>query len=190
MKTPLIFKVLVPVLFLGVCASVAAIWDGRSINCFPSPDKQSKFFQSYAAQQVVDSFASRQYGGQREEGTSAGAGQNSVTNDRAIVPMFTIQHEKTVALMLALRDDMSAQLTRSKAVILSESGDPQSGFRFTYQLGRDVGSATIAPIATRNWANRSASLPQGMQDVAIDIKISEKWFPTDQNAMQASLNNH
>lgn len=187
MTTRLFFRILVPVLFLGVCATVVAIWANRSLNCFPSPDKESTFLRSYAPKQVIDGFASKEFGGQREEGMSSAAGRNFVTNDRTIVPMFAIESDQTVAMMLALKDDMSKQLRVSKAEILSESGDPQSGFRFSYRLGRNVGTATIPPVVTRNSANRGASLPDGMQDVAINIKISEKWFPTDETATQASL---
>jgi len=175
-------------LLLLVCGTVrVAQWIEQSLWNYPTPDKPSALLQSYAPAKVVESFASQQYGRQTASGTSSGAGRKYVTNTRSIEPMFAIRTEDRVALLVALKSDMAAQLIHNRAEILSEGGDADSGFRFTYRLGKNLGTATIPPLAAKHWADHDRPLPSGIEDVDLNITISEKWFPQEAATIQASL---
>jgi hypothetical protein len=175
-------------LLLLVCGTVlVAEWIEQSLWYFPTPDKPSAFLRSYAPEKIVESFASQQYCRQTGYGTSSAAGRKYVTNTRSVEPMFAIRAEDRVALLVALKSDMSAQLIRNRAEILSERGDPDSGFRFTYRLGKNLGTATIPPLTAKHWTDHDRPLPTGIEDVDFNITISEKWFPQEAATIQASL---
>ena len=88
--------------------------------------------------------------------------------------------------MTALSSDVSAQLLRFGAQILSQSGDPRSGFHFDYKLGKSVGTVTISPLAPST-VYRGAPLPTGTMGFTVEIKVAEKWFPKEPGMIQAKL---
>ena len=88
--------------------------------------------------------------------------------------------------MVALDRDLLAQLTLNKAEILSQSGDSDRGFRFTYRLDSNLGSAIIQPLVAKSESLSGTPLPVGMLGVTPRIVIREKWFPKVSDALQAS----
>jgi hypothetical protein len=154
-------------------------------------DKQSVFIQKYNPQRVLDTFASSEG---EASGMSEGAGRKFVTTVRTMEPHLAIQPEKVTPLMNALRGDMSAQLIHNGAQILSQTGDPSSGFHFTYRLGKTLGSAIISPLIAKHWQYHTLqdgtrvpiTPPDGSQEMAANIVISEKWFPKESTVLQAS----
>ena len=74
--------------------------------------------------------------------------------------------------MSAMSGDVSAQLLRCGAQILSQSGEARDGFRFDYKLGMTLGSVVISPL-------KIISVKSGSTEnlrVAVDVSIEEKHF--------------
>jgi hypothetical protein len=183
---------------MGVIAAallVAAFWTFAAIMqrdgvCYyyPRPDRQSDFLQNYSPKSVMDSFVSKDsISSEFSAGNGSGAGRRFVPNEREFNGYFAIDTEKRLALMTALRDGLSLQLTQHRAVIVSRSGDAGSGFHFTYRLGQNVGSAAVLPVAINQRVRRNMPLPVGTQDIVAAVKVSEKWFPRESDSIQASI---
>jgi hypothetical protein len=159
----------------------------NSLYCHPGPGTMSVFLSSYSPQSAMDSFEIKQFGGETGNGMSSGSGRRFVSNNRSIEPRFVIRSEQRADLMNALNQDLAAQLRHRQAEILSESGDASRGFHFTYRLGQNLGSATIAPFRAGTESLNHRTLPPGLTDVSGKITIAEQWFPLEKNAVQASL---
>jgi len=100
-----------------------------------------------------------------------------------------MRFDKLLPLITALNDDLSAQLSLNGAQILSRSGDARTGFHYDYRLGKSLGSVTISPVSLDSGMHRAMPLPKCMADVATKVELTEKWYPKQQTAMQARLNN-
>jgi hypothetical protein len=120
------------------------------------------------------------------DGIGSGAGWKFVTNQRKIEPMFAIQTDMSTSLLTALSDDTAAQFTRAGATIISRSGDPASGFHFSYKDGTSVGSVTFLPLSDQARSSLNSPLGERVKEVRANIVISEKWFAQDSDAVQAS----
>ena len=162
----------------------------------PTEETKSEFIKKYTPehmQQVMKPFIS-----ERQDvlsGYSAGAGKNFVTNERTIEPYIAIQPAMVAQLMAALRDDLSAQLTRDGATLISESGAYPDRIRITYRLGQNIGSALLSSSVTNSRAahydltGAMVEPPAGTEYMIASIAISEKWFPKPEKALEASLKN-
>ncbi|MGA2350136.1 MAG: hypothetical protein ABSF70_06880 [Terracidiphilus sp.] len=203
MKTRWSILVGTSTLFIVICAIMAPAIDGLLVYS-PTPERESVFIRNYSALKVIGSFTSEKYlgqggaGGGSSEGFRFGIGSalpGYVANERSMEPFLTIRSNDRVPLMIALRADMVSQLIQDGAEILSNSGDPDSGFYLEYRIGKSIGSATIAPLTPKRWRERHYAdgrieyplLAAGTEDMAADISISEKWFPQESNAIRASL---
>ena len=179
-------------IYLSIGLLVALIVGGfvmtNSWYHYPGPGTMSAFLPSYSPQHVIDSFANKEFGGETGSGMSSGAGQRFVSNNRNFEPSFVMRTEQRADLMNALSQDLTAQLLNKHAEILSQSGDASRGFHFTYRLGQNLGSATIAPLRTGTESVDHRALPAGLTNVSSTITIAEQWFPREENAVQASLN--
>jgi hypothetical protein len=179
--------VLVPIsllLLVGVIVAVAAI---GHLRYFPSVEHKSTFLRNYSARPVIELFAFKQGPRSIGDGTSSGAGSKFVTNERKIDLMFAIQTDMRTPLTTALSEDMAARLTREGSTITSRSGDLASGFHLFYKDGTSVGSVTLLPLSDRAWPSLNPRLAEGVKVVRASIVISEKWFPQESGAVQASM---
>jgi hypothetical protein len=80
--------------------------------------------------------------------------------------------------MIALEQDLSSQLSRQGAEILSENGDPREGYR-KYQVDKSFGEVAVEPLNLINAASVAgprSRLPDDEQEVDVRITILEKWF--------------
>jgi len=179
----LIVGILCPVLTVVVVATIE-----HYSYVYPTPDKESVFLQNYTPP-PLDGYR----GGQA--GSSSSAGRTFVTNTRDFQPCLTLRSGQRDTLIKTLSDDMSVRLLRSGAEILSQSGDPHTGFHVSYKIGKSIGSATISPFAQSTCAGfHTDGTPVGIRELgpgtevlAGSIAITEKWFPKEPNATQARL---
>jgi hypothetical protein len=157
----------------------------------PTDQPQSAFLRNYNPQHALAPL--NPVPQNSSSGMSAGAGDKFVTNKRDFEFLIAIPPDKSALVMPALADDMAAQLTGDRAEILSRTGDPVSGFRLTYRIDQNLGSATLTPtspdprIAHYTHGGGRVPPPDGMQYVAAKIAISEEWYPKEATAIEASL---
>ena len=181
--------VLAPIAFLllvDVIVAVAAIGHLR-YRYSPSVEHQSAFLRNYSPRPVIELFAFRQVPLSIGDGTSSAAGWKFVTNERKIDPTFAIPTDMRIPLMTALSEDMAVQLTRDGSTIISRSGDPASGFHFSYKDGTSVGNVTLLPLSDQARSSNHPPLAEGLKEIRASIVISEKWFPQEPGAVRASL---
>jgi hypothetical protein len=171
-----------------------AVTSGPFGYYYPTEETKSDFIRKYTPehmQEVMKPFLSRSEEVQSSYG--AGAGKDFVTNDRTIEPYVAVQPEMMTQLMGALRDDLSAQLTHDGAKRISETGAYPDRIRITYRLGQNIGSAVLSSWVTNSRAShydRTGAMvepPEGTEYMIASIAISEKWFPKQEKALQASL---
>ena len=181
--------VLVPIsllLLVGVIVAAEAIGHLR-YRYSPSVEHESTFLRNYSPRPVIELFAFKQGPLSILDGTSSGAGWKFVTNERKIDPTFAIQTDMRTPLMTALSEDVAVQLSRDGSTIISRSGDPASGFHFSYKDGTSVGSVTLLPLSDQAWSSPNPALAEGVRVVRANIVISERWFPNEPGAVQASM---
>src|SRR5579872_133148 len=139
MKSP---RVLIAISLLLLAVGLN-IWD-RLYTLYPTPETESAFLKNYDPTDMMKRFND----GRGSSGASrtAAAGRDSVTHTAEFRGDFPLCSEKFVALMYALRDDVTAQLVGNGAQILNQIGEAQAGFHFDYKLGKTVGSVSIPPL--------------------------------------------
>ena len=89
--------------------------------------------------------------------------------------------------MNALGADALQQLANNGAEVLSQSGNPQEGFRFDYRINQSIGSLRILPLAIGTLIQRNISLPEGLEDVTVKIEQTEQWFPKKMSVIRISF---
>lgn len=152
----------------------------------PSPEHESAFLRNYSPRPVIELFAKQDpinLGG----GIGSGSGWKFVTNQRTINTIFAMEADRRASLMNALSEDMAALLTRNGAKILSRSGNTASGFHFSCKDGTSTGSVTLLPLSYTDRTSSNPPLAEGLKAVRADIVFSEKWFPQESGALQASM---
>jgi hypothetical protein len=181
--------VLVPMSLLLLVSIIAAgaVIGHQQYRYSPSVEHESSFLRNYSPGPVIELFAFKQDPPSIGDGTGSGAGRKFVTNERTIDLMFAIQTDIRTPLMTALSEDIAAQLTRFGSTIISRSGDPAVGFHFSYKDGTSVGSVTLLPLSDRARSSLNPPLAEGVKEVRANIVISEKWFPEESGAVQASM---
>lgn len=157
------------------------IWDRvhtfSSAPFSPTPETESAFLKNYTPKNVLKRFNDGQ--ASYSDGTTAGAGYESVTHTARFDGDFALCSEKFMPLMDALKDDVATQLVGNGARILSQVGEAPAGFHFDYKVGKTVGSLTISPLQlTSLLLGRTMPQPNCMVGVHTSIEVAEKWFPT------------
>jgi hypothetical protein len=174
-------------LLLILCSAVAVpvIWD-RLHTLYPTPDTKSSFLKNYHPQRVIEPFKSNLPSSDNGVNKS-GAGRAFVTHTAEFQSFFAMPSEKWMPLMRALSEDLRAQLLQNGAQILSESGEPRSGFHFDYKLGKSFGSVKILPLEIDTRIHRQVPPSEGTVDVATRIEVDEKWFAQERGTIRVQV---
>ena len=152
---------------------------------YATPETESTFLKSYTPEHVIDRFREK-WGSSRTRNFGGGAGHTFVTHEAGFGFHFVLRREHWMSLMNALGDDALQQLANSGAEVLSQSGNPRAGFRFDYEINQSIGSLIILPLAINSHVRRNMSLPEGLEDVDVEIQQTEQWYPTKIGVIRAS----
>lgn len=141
----------------------------------PPPDRTSAFLKNYTPRPVIESFMSNEDGfgmGELKGGWSASRGN---FNERELQPQFAIEAANQYLLMTAVKNDIDTQLANYGAVVLTQQGDLENGFTFTYKLGTTTGRVDLSPLGESpdSHLQRNTPLPDGIFDVMFTVKIAE-----------------
>lgn len=177
-------------ILLPVCAAAAIgihYWEQAGLF-YPASETASAFPKTYTPARVVRRFVEEQ-GYSYADHTSAAAGHKSVSNQRGFEFYVVMRREKWLPLMDALTKDALRQLADTRADILSNSGDPRSGFHFAYRINQSIGSLSISPIVVTSpvVTHRNMALPADMQDVTVRVEEEEQWYPKKVGTVQISF---
>lgn len=172
-------------LLLFAVLEIAANWIGRTFiyRYTPGPEHESVFLQNYSPRRMIQSFAVP-YSIEIGTGTGSGAGSKFVTNERTIDPTFAIQADRRPSFMTALSEDLAAQLMGNGAMIVTKKVGPQGECRLFYRDGTSAGSVVSFPLT--DGPNQMAFPTAGTRIVRAHIVISEKWFPSELDAIRAT----
>lgn len=179
---PALIVLSVLLLNVGLVVFLRAFLNRHTV--YPTPETESAFLKNYAPRSVVEPFESKQFNSQWWDHETAEAGKGFATHQGAFQGKVAIRPEKWMSLMTALSDDVSTQLLRDGAQILSESGDPRGGFQFDYKLGKSYGAVAISPLKIY----RSPQVQEGCVQAVVDIAFIEKWFPKEPGMITVKLN--
>lgn len=173
----------VPVLLACIVGAIA-LWHDLYLF-YPTPETESAFLKSYTPQYVIDRFRENQSFSSARSNGGGGAGHAFVTHQAGFEFHVVLRRDNWLSLMNALRDDVLEQLASNDAEVLSQSGNPQDGFRFDYRVNQSIGSVIISALTMNSRFRRA--LPDRMDGVTVKIEQTEKWFPKGIDATQASL---
>ncbi len=143
---------------------------------YPSLKNESAFLRAYDPKSVVRQFIYQHESYGEGDGSGGGAGTKFVMHDSHFDEHFTMRTDQKDPLMVAVGHDASQELTLNGAQILSQSGTPSTGFHFQYAIGNSIGSISIDPPAPGT-VHRNMPLPDGFEDVSLNIDVREHWFP-------------
>jgi hypothetical protein len=178
-----------PILFilsmflLTTCIAISVLVFQHRRTVYPDPTTESAFLKNYAPQSVAEPFDSHQFNSQWSHHQSDAAGESFATHRGEFQGKFAIHQERWVPLMTALSDDVSTELSREGAQILSQTGDPRGGFHFDYILGKSYGALTISPLETY----KNSQCPEGTVAVVVNISLVEKWFPKEMGVIRVKF---
>jgi hypothetical protein len=143
---------------------------------YPKPENKSSFLRAYDPKPVVRPFMdpAESYG--EGDGSGGGAGTKFVRNFAHFGEYFTMRADQKGSLMVAVNYDVSQRLLMNGARILNQSGSSSTEYHITYATGNTIGEVSIGPLVPAA-AHRNMPLPVGFEDVTLNIKVSEQWFP-------------
>jgi hypothetical protein len=176
--------VLVLLLTMGIGAALVT-WE-RSQQLPDTPETKSAFLKNYTPESVIRPYLCNQSYSYNSGGGGGGVDNKSVSHTADFEWHFSMRSDKQPVLMEALNHDLSAQLMKNGAEILSRGGDAVGGFHYRYKLHNNLGTATISPI-TLGHVQRNLPLPAGVVDVNAQVVLTEEWFPKEATAIETSL---
>lgn len=188
---PILVALSVFVLIICIAISVLAFLHQRTV--YPDPETEIAFLKNYAPQSVAEPFDSQQFNSQWAHHQSDAAREGFAIHEGGFQGTFAVRPEQFVSLMTALSNEVSTQLSRDGAQILTQTGDPHGGFHFDYKLGKSYGTLTISPLKIYEnsqlpeW-NRSSLKRTGTVVVVLDIDLIEKWFPKEPGMITIKIN--
>jgi len=151
-----------------------ASWESAHM-VYPSLENESAFLRAYDPKVVLMPFIYEMQGYTEPGGIGGGAGTRFVTHSAHFGEYFAIRVERKDSLMAAVNENIAQRLLVSGAQILNESGTSSSGFRFDYKTRNTLGSVSIRPLSP-GAVHRNMPLPDGLEDVSLDIEVREQWF--------------
>ena len=176
MRIPRIVGIAAAVLALPIVGVISyASWQSAH-TVYPSLENESAFLRAYDPKVALMPFIYEMQGYTEPGGIGGGAGTRFVTHYAHFGEYFAIRVERKDSLMAAVNENVAQRLRVSGARILNESGTPSSGFHFDYETRNTLGSVAIQPLSP-GAVHRNMPLPDGLEDVSLNIDIRERWFP-------------
>jgi hypothetical protein len=157
---------------------------------YPTPSTESAFLKNYSPRTVIEVFQRKDERANHTNSVSASAGRKFASHDSVFESRFVIKSRDWMPLMLALDDDLSSQLSRRGAEILTHTSEPRDGYHAQYQADNSVGEVAVEPLRLISLASVSgprAILPDDEQAVDLRITIREKWFKTKPGMITAKV---
>lgn len=152
----------------------------------PSSDNESAFLKTYTPANVIDRFKAAPFS-EQSVGSSSGAEREFATHEADFEPILVIKTGDWVALMQALRDDVTSRLAVLRCQIVEESGNPADGFKIRYAIGKSQGTVILEPVRSAPNSLPSAAPGPDQSAVKLRIQINEKWFKGDTHPITAHL---
>jgi hypothetical protein len=148
----------------------------------PASENESAFLKTYTPAKVIDRFKSAQFS-QESVGTTSGAGREFATHEADFEPTFVINAGDWVALMDALRDDITSRLAEQGGEIVDESGNAADGFQIEYAIGKSQGTVAVGPLTSVAASSLISVGPaKDKATVKLRIRVDEKWFKIEGQA--------
>jgi hypothetical protein len=148
---------------------------------YPTPETESAFMKNYSPKTVIEQFQRKNEGANQTNTVSAGAGREFASHESVFESRFVIKSSDWMPLLLALDDDLSSQLSRQGAEILTHTGEPRDGYNTQYRTDKSLGEVVLEPlrlISVTSLSGPRAILQDDEQAVDLRITIREKWFKT------------
>lgn len=164
-------------ILVGIAGMMWLYWRGSTV--YATPENESVFLKSYDPRKTVEPF--RCDGRSFHEGTRTGDNGTVppfVSHERGFDEFFPIKLADKVPLMQAVRRELEGALLHSGARIVSETGNPDTGFQYSYVSGKSAGTVSIR-FNPDPGVFRNMPLPEGLEDIVLKIEVEEKWFPKD-----------
>ena len=160
---------------LAGCMVWIVVVNARLVS--PRPENGSRFLKSYTPKQVIDRFKAAEFS-EVATGTSGGAGNGFATHTADFEPTLVIETKNWVALVQAVRDDITSTLIAQNARIMKESGNPVDGFTIKYAIGKSEGNVHVEPLKSMASSPQFDAAGAGANKVTVRfrIHIDEKWF--------------
>jgi len=174
-----------PILVILIVTIGANLWN-YFFFLYPPKETESTFLKNYTPNSVIEKFEV-ETASSYSRFSSGRPGRKFVTHTGGFGWHFAMQSKNWMPFMNALRDDASAQLVVNRAQILSQSGDPRTGFHFEYKLGNRLGALTISPLQADSLIHRATPLGRGLLDVRAKIEQTETWFPKEPSTISLSV---
>jgi hypothetical protein len=155
---------------------------------YATPETESAFFQRYELEPIAEPFFSEKHVSALAGGESAGAGERSATHDKNFDYHFVIQTANWMPLMNAVAANMTDELRRAGADLISVSGDERQGFRYEYISGNTMGTAEIRPLEIPDLQQQRPKCMRGNEATArLQVTIREEWFKEKPGLMRVSV---
>jgi hypothetical protein len=161
------------------------VWTVLSMH-HPSTENESAFLRVYDPEPLVHKFRAPHESCSESRSLGGTAGTKSVRHNASFDESFPMRTECKNALIAALNDDVLQRLRHSGARILRSYGTPLSGIHFEYQTANTLGSVAIKPLRPGKVV-RNKPLCPGLEDVVLDVVISEEWFPKGIPTLNAAV---
>ncbi|MFZ0773191.1 MAG: hypothetical protein WCA49_22400 [Candidatus Sulfotelmatobacter sp.] len=152
---------------------VAAVADQARI-VYATPEMYSPFLRTYTLTPVLDRFRSTKHSYSGGDGSGSGAGYGFTTHEREFHHFFVMKSSERPALMAALVESVSSELSNTGAQIVTETGSADEGVQFRYIAGQSSGTVTIEPPSRPANARVPFLCPDEMP-ISVNIRIEEKW---------------
>jgi hypothetical protein len=170
-KAKLVVVSMLPLALAGLAVFVSLIQQ-RFLTVYPTPETESAFLKHYTPELAVNKFRLKNNSFGWQSSMSAGAGREFATHSGNFEGDVAIDPKCWMRLMSSIREDLSIQLSRDGARILTQRGDALDGFHFDYKLGNSLGSVVVSPL-------RIVSIPRGCACKAVVhvyVSIEERYF--------------
>jgi hypothetical protein len=176
---------LIVFILFGGCLIWMAVEQGRLVT--PSSANESGFLKTYTPNGVIERFKVAGFS-QESVGSTAVAEREFATHGAEFEPTLVIKATDWVALMQALRDDITSRLAAQSCEILQESGDAVDGFQIKYAVGKSRGTVAVEPAkSVAASALLGAESAPDEVTVKLHILIHEKWFKAENQAVRDTV---
>ena len=170
------------VFLLGFCSlfvlTLAALaingWWENTHRIVPGPQNKSSFLQTYDPEGVITRFRYKGQNFSQSRSVGAAPDTRSIKHTADFDPEFTIESSRKAGLMTALKEDVMRRLALTDTKVVGKSEGADGGFEYEYVSGQSAGSISAHPPTPAN-VQRNMPLPNGIEDVTLEIDLKETW---------------